>query len=431
MTQIPKLLLLVVTATLLTMPAGAEAQEVVSLEEAVRLALLRDPAAVAATAGVEVALANRMQTRGSLLPSLFVNSGYTNSSNQRFDQATGQLVSESYTAQLSGSYEIFAGGRRLAELRVSGAELLAAESSQRAQRFTTVLQTTRAFYDAVAAREVTAVAEQRLVRARQQAEFAATRLELGTATRSDALRAELEVGNAELAVLEGVTALRTAELELGRRIGAAGLARPASGELPGAAPALPPVEELVVRAGRTAPAVVAAEATLRSRRAARLSSLTAYVPSVRATGGYDWFSFDFPPEQRSWNLRLTASMPLFNGLQREATVQRAAAAERVAQARASDAAAQVRVSVEAAALELATAERRVVISTRAVELAREDLRVQEERYQIGATTILELQASQLALADAEVATVRARHSLAMAVAQLEAVLGERIGGLDE
>jgi outer membrane protein len=72
----------------------------------------------------------------------------------------------------------------------------------------------------------------------------------------------------------------------------------------------------------------------------------------------------------------------------------------------------------------------VAISSRAVELAREDLRVQEERYQIGATTILELQSSQIALTDAEIASVRARQALGVAVAQLEAVLGERISGND-
>jgi outer membrane protein len=68
----------------------------------------------------------------------------------------------------------------------------------------------------------------------------------------------------------------------------------------------------------------------------------------------------------------------------------------------------------------------VEIAGRAVELAREDLRVQEERYQLGNVTILDLQASQLALAEAEVAWVEARQTLATAIGQLEAVLGQTI-----
>lgn len=42
--------------------------------------------------------------------------------------------------------------------------------------------------------ELLDVARQRLERATQQLDFAETRLEVGTATRSDLLRAELEVG---------------------------------------------------------------------------------------------------------------------------------------------------------------------------------------------------------------------------------------------
>jgi outer membrane protein len=81
------------------------------------------------------------------------------------------------------------------------------------------------------------------------------------------------------------------------------------------------------------------------------------------------------------------------------------------------------VAVESAVQAIELADYRVRVSERTVELAREDLRVQEERYQIGAATILDLQASQVTLAEAEVAAVRARQSLGGAIARLEAVLG--------
>lgn len=412
-------------------PAAAVAQNdprTVTLEEAIGLAEQRDPAAVAAEAAVSNAEAELLQARGAWLPSLSLNSVYANSSNQRFDQTTGRLVSESYTAQATGSLEIFSGGRRLVEHRAASAEVAAADAGYRAQRFQTILGTTEAFFAAAAASELERAAAQRLERARQQLAFARTRLELGTATRSDVLRAEIEVGNAELAALDAESDVRTTGLTLGRQIGVGSEVRAVPRALPEHAPALPPTRELVERATRKSPMVVAAEATLRSRRADRLASFTPYLPSVRLTGGYDWFAFQFPPDQRSWSLRVFASLPLFNGFQREASLQRASAAERVAEARSRDAAIAVRVAVESAAQEISSAERRVAISDRAVELAREDLRVQEERYQIGAATILDLQASQLALAEAEVAGVRARQALGVAVARLEAILGEKLGG---
>lgn len=397
-----------------------------TLDQVVRLAVERDPAAVAAEGALSSARADRLQQAGTWLPSVNLNSFYSNSSNQRFDQATGQLQSESYTAQLQGGIDLFTGGRRVLARRMVNAQVAAADAQYASQRFNTILAVTEAFYDAAAATDLVAVAAQRLERARDQLSAAQTRLELGTSTQSDALRAEIEVGNAEVALLEAESDMRNTTLELGRRVGIAGQVQPADAALPDSAPALPSLDVLVQRAAASSPSVIAAEATLRSRRSERLSAFTPYLPTLRMTGGYDWTSFEFPPEERSWSMRLTASLPVFNGFQREAALQRTAANERIAQARARDAAIAARMEVESAAAEITSAERRVRIADRSVLLAREDLRVQEERYEIGMATILELQTSQVALSDAEIAAVRARQALGTATARLEAILGQRL-----
>jgi outer membrane protein len=210
-------------------------------------------------------------------------------------------------------------------------------------------------------------------------------------------------------------------------VGLAEEVSPADRTLPDRPPALPPLAELVERGVRSSPAVQAAEAVGVSRRAERLAAYTPYVPSLRVSGGYDWFAYQFPPDERSWSVRLIASLPVFNGFQREAALSRAAALERVAQAQARDAVIATRVAVESAVQAIELAGHRVEVSERTVELAREDLRVQEERYQIGAATILDLQASQLTLAEAEVAAIRARQTLGATVARLEAIVGESIG----
>jgi outer membrane protein TolC len=398
------------------------------LDEVVELALVHDPASVAAFGALDAAGADRLQVRGTLLPTLSTNLVYANSSNERFDQTTGRLVSESYTAQLQTSYELFGGGRRLAQLRAAGADVDAAGAGLRAQRFQTVLNATRAYYAAAAAADLLTAAGARLERADQQLSFARTRLEVGTATTSDVLRAELERGNAELALIEGEAALSSAALELGRIAGLDEAVVPAAGSLPDEAPHLPDADELVGRALRQAPSVLAAEAIVDARAADRLASWSGYLPSVRLTGGYDWFAFQFPPDQQSWSLRLIGTMPIFNGFQREATLERAGIQLRTARARARDAELAVNASVRSALTTISTAERRVGITDRGVELAREDLRVQEERYQLGVANIIELQTSQVALADAEAEAVRARQALGTAIAELEAILGEGILG---
>ncbi len=417
----------------LCMAAGSATAQagpvVVTLEEAIELALTTDPAAVAAAGAETSARAQLRQSWGSYLPTVSLNSSYGNSSNQRFDQATGQLVSESYTNQISAGYDLFTGGRRLLQQRAAQAQASASSAGFRAQRFQTILNTERTFYAAAAGDELVLAAQQRLARARQQLDFAERRLQVGTATRSDVLRAELEVGNAELAVIDAESRRRSARLELGRMMGMDEEVQPAAGALPEQAPELPPVEALASWAERLAPSAVAARSNYEASRAVSMSAMSNYLPTIRATGGYDWYAVEFPPNQQSWSLRITASIPVFNGLQRETQVTQARVNARVADARARDAAIGARIAAEDAARELGSAERRVEIARRAVDLAEEDLRVQEERYQLGNATILDLQASQLALAEAEVAWVEARQALATAVGQLEAVLGQTIGEL--
>lgn len=415
-------------------PAGVEAQEdlrVVTLDQAVRLALQHDPAAVAAETALTGARAANQLAAAAWLPSLAATSWYTNSSNERFDASSGRLVSESYNTGFAAGYDVFTGGRRTAQQRSARAEFGAATAQGRAQVFQTTLATKEIYYEAQAAAELVRTAEQRMERARQQLVFAQTRLEVGSATRSDLLRAELELGNAELGVVDAESALRSSRLRLGRLIGYDEQVQPATTDLPTRAPVLPSVDELANRAERASPAAVAAAASLAARQADVRAAYTGYLPTVRLTGGYDWLGVDFPPSQESWSYRVTMSFPIFNNMQREANVSRARATERLAEARARDALIGARIAAEDAAREVSAAERRVVIADRAVELAREDLRVQEERYQIGSAIILDLQTSQVAFAEAEVASVRARQALGTALARLEAVLGETLESLQD
>lgn len=426
-TTFPVTVLLLLLSTSLPL-TGQESSPRISLEEAVELALRVAPAAVQSETDLTLAEADRLEAMGSFLPTLSMNSGYSNSSNERFDQATGRLVTENYTAQAQMGVDLFTGGRRFFQRRAVSARLDAALENQRNQRFQVILSTTQIYLEAAGSDELVRSAAQRLERAREQLRFAESRLEVGTATRSDQLRAELEVGNAELALVDAESALRSVRLQLGRQVGLQQEVLPLPDVLPLSAPALPQLETVIARAEGNSPSVLSARAALADRQAARWTSRSPYLPSVRLTGQYDWFAFDFPPSEPSWNLRLTASLPVFNGFQREANLARARAQEEVADARFRDTLIGVRVSAEDSYREIASAARRVSISERGVELAREDLRVQEDRYQIGAATILELQTSQVAVTEAETAWVRERQALGIAVARLEAILGETLSG---
>ena len=70
-----------------------------------------------------------------------------------------------------------------------------------------------------------------------------------------------------------------------------------------------------------------------------------------------------------------------------------------------------------------TAEARVEIQRQSVLAGEEDLRVQQERYNLGAGTLLDLMTSQSTLITARQALIQARLDARTAKAQLEALVG--------
>src|SRR5205807_2192139 len=111
---------------------------------------------------------------------------------------------------------------------------------------------------------------------------------------------------------------------------------------------------------------------------------------------------------------------------REDTIARAEVSADVARVAAADA----RRSARARAAELLgtvrLSEQSIVLGAEAVRSAREDLRVQLERYDAGISTILDVLTSRAAALQAELALVSARYQYQVARSALEALLGRRL-----
>ena len=72
---------------------------------------------------------------------------------------------------------------------------------------------------------------------------------------------------------------------------------------------------------------------------------------------------------------------------------------------------------------LRTAEERIRIQQASVLAGEEDLRVMQQRYQLGASTLLDLLTSQSQLNQARAALIQARQDYRIARAQIEAIIG--------
>lgn len=415
----------------LAVPCGGAAQQTMTLEVAVERALERSPVIAQQRQAVDEATVSRRTSWGSFLPTVNANTSGSLRSSQTFDEITGRLESgssDSYTAGLSGSWTVFEGTRRFREYDRAAASLRAAEAQYTDQTFQVALQTETFFFDALRQQELLEVARQRIAEAERNMEIVRNRTLLGEATVSDSLRARLDVVNAEQAVLEAETALRSARFALGRQVGLGEPVIPVSpGDLDPAPLALSD-EEILQLAEAASPAVVAASESTDAAGASVAAARTAYVPSVRFSSGYSWSNRDpsFTGGNTSWNLSLNMSYPIFNGFQREATIDRAQFVRRVRNLQYDDARLAARQQADAALQNLRTAERAIEIAEDAAFVATEDLRVVRERYSVGAATILDILISQNAVTQAETDRITTRYDYILARAELEAILGREL-----
>jgi len=426
----------IVTAALLA--AGrlaAQEPRRVTLDEALRLALQNQPTMVQARQDVRVAEAQQRQALGAFLPSLSANMQTTRAGSERFNAQTGQIVSTgdpySENYRLSGSLDLFTGFRRGAQRSSARATTTLREATQLRQEYAVALSTKQTFFNALAALELVEVARTRLRRADEQLKLVSERLRLGATTRSDSLRSRVEYGSAQLQLIQAQADLRTAEGNLARAVGVEGSVAPQSDTALEARLGTLDTTSLRREALAAAPTVREAEASVTAARAQVAVNRAAYFPTLSATGATSWSRsspqlFGGNPLTRQWSLGAQLSFPIFNGFLREANLVTADANAVAAEARLRDARLLLDANLTQSFAALDAAAARIDVARVSVAAAEEDLRMQRERYRLGASTIIEVLTSQVSLDQAQVDLVRARYDYLVARAQIEAYVGHSL-----
>lgn len=407
----------------------------VTLQDALRLAAQYAPAMVQARQNVRTAQWGKRTAQGAYLPSLSTSASGSRSPSQRYNSQTGQYVtvpapySESYG--ISAQINLFTGFQRGANTRAAAATMDLREAAQLQQEYAVALSTKQAFFTALAAAELVAVAETQLRRSGEQLRLASEKLRLGATTRSDSLGAMVDYGNTQLQLIQARANLQYAQVNLGRIIGTDGAVAP----VPDTAleTRLGALDTAALRreALATAPTVRQAEASVAAARASYAAQRAQYMPSVSASWSQNWSRStaairDTVPWLGTWNVRLSMSYPIFNGFQRESAVASADANVITTTANLRDAQLALDANLTQTIAGLNSAAQQIDIARASVAAAEENLRMQQERYRLGTSTIVDLLTSQSASNQAQANLVQARYNYLVARAQIEALVGHSL-----
>lgn len=404
----------------------------IHLDEAVHLAQRASPLAVAAQGSLETSRAQVRAAYAAFIPALSINASTSRQGGDRFDPQ-GSLVpftgpSWQYSHGLNLNLDLFDGGSRIYNIHTFKADVTAAQANETLQQYGIALSVKQQFYAVLASREAESAAESQLAESNENLKQALAKVHAREATKSDSLRAVIQVSNAQLAIVTARYDLNTANAALTRLVGTPFTVTASADDTLGASFAS--VDSAALRALADAgPAVKQAQASDAASAAGAKAARAPYLPTLSASwnisGNGSTNNLTFVAGQYAYQnqFRLSLSYPIFDQLQREQSIAVADVAQRNAEAQLRDAKLAAQANFVQFFGALRTNEQQVQIDETSVEAADEDLRVQRQRYAFGASTQLDVLTSEAALIQARAALIQARYNYRVAKAQLEALVG--------
>jgi outer membrane protein len=391
------------------------------------------PSAVQAAGASRINSAAIRSAYLAFIPSVSLSTGANKQAGDRFN-SQGELVPFTgadwqYSSGLTANLMVFDGGSRYFDVRSAKANLAASEANETLQQYSVALNVKQQYYAVLAARESESAAQVQLEQAQEQQKTASAKVAAGAATKSDSLRAVIQVGNAQLALIQARNNLNIANASLTRLVATPFVVTATPADTTESIEMEADSAQVAALALR-GPAVQQAEEAYSAARTNVRGSLTSYLPTVslrynRGGNGLDSrFGWGDRRYAYSQTMNVSLSFPFFNQGTREEQVVRSRVAEDNAQAQLRDARFLAQQQLTQYMSAFRSAEQRVQIQLATVAAADEDLRVQQRRYQLGASTFLDVLNSQVTLNQARAALIQARFDARVAKSQIETLTGK-------
>jgi outer membrane protein TolC len=420
------------------------AQDVLTVESAVRAAVAQNPSLRAARASVSEAEARADETRSGWFPRVSVTETW-----QRGDQpvfvfssllAARQFAPANFAidslnhpdpigffrTSISVEQLLFDGGRQSAAGDSAKSRRDIAQLSSDEASAALALATVQAFGRTLSAEGARRAAEAALAAARQDRVRAENRRDTGVATDADVLALVAHVADLEQQAIRQQGEAAVSRAQLNRLMGvpierAYQLAPPSeSDDLVLAATR---VEELLAEAERNRPDLRRAAAAQQAADADRTAARASLLPQVAVQGAFDVSGTQFNDRASAWIAGAALRWNLSLGGAERAQLQAATSARARSAAEAEDVRAAVHVEVVTALRQLQTAQARRSAGRAAVEQAREAHRITRDRFEAGLAGVTDLLRASSAVVDAETQRTSAVVDAVVSEAMLRRAVG--------
>ena len=423
--------------------ATVEAQEPMSLHDAVGLAMQRSKVVEASSASKDAAAARITQARSGLLPKVNYAESWTRSNNPVFvfssllsqrqfgtsNFAIAQLNQpgflNNFQSLVTADQSLYDAGKTKRAVRSSELGKDLSQEDLRRNQTEVMAQVIRHYYDAQLGAEQVKLTREAMRSAQADLGRAEARRASGVATDADVLSIRVHV-----AAVREEQIRREAEVEIARAAMNDAMGLPLDAEHTLTTP-LTPLSLLPNELGGLEKNAMDARPEARqSRLASQMAGLQAaegrsnYLPQVTVHGAFEADRQRFVYRGGSnWLVSVGLRWNLFNGYADQARIAEGAATVRRTAAEQARAESGIRLQVRQAWASLKAAQQRIESAQASVAEAQESLRISQNRFAAGLSTVTDLLRTEIALLETQTRYAAAVHDQRLAAAMLEFAAG--------
>jgi outer membrane protein len=427
-------------ALLCTFTAFAQggAAKAYSLESCIDIGLKHNIDVMRARNSVERSQTYRTQAMGEFLPNVSARGSWT-----RYDRdQIGFRGNELFTSRNAYSYNIQAGLTLFDGLRnfnTVDQSLLEFEASEQGYKRTSeniVFYIQQSFFNVLRYEQLVKVAESNLERSRGQLERIREMNAVGSVPQADVYRQQVVVGNDELAVIDAQNNWKNARVDLQSLLGIepslefvldrTGVPDEITqSDITGFRATLGPFENMVDLAVRSRADMQQSRLGVESAEKSVSIASSGHYPNVSAFAQYTWNNL----ELASFDLYdrffygVSLSLPIFSNFQVSTNVELSEINLKEAEYTREQLRRTIATDIMKALNTLEMAEKNLDIAGKKLQSAREDQRIAQERYNLGAGTLLDMTTANANFTLAESDVVNARFNYLVAHRQMDYQLG--------
>jgi len=339
----------------------------------------------------------------------------------------------SLSVALSAQYYLFKGFRTASTISAARSSFEAASHQHEGNVQDLILQVNQGYYRLLQAGHLVKVAEKSLENARYHLEFAKARFEAGLATRSDILKAEVEVSNSNLTLIRS----RNGRLSLRGSLNVLlGQSADSPLDVVDDLQDLKPKEQtdfntLLALAYEHRPELLRMNSQLQAQRSNIRLARSNLLPWVSADANYSFSGSALSSLNKGWSFGLSLSYPVFSGFSLASRVAQEKIVFQAMDKQKSSLEQEISLDVWNAFLALKEAKERIDNTQIFLENARENLGLAEEEYREGAGSMIEVIDAQTNMVAAEVSLIEAQADFKISLAALDRALGIDLWARDE